>query len=218
MIKAEKITKKYGNLQVLDQIDMEVSKASVVSIVGRSGAGKSTLLHILGTLDLPDTGSLYIDGMEVTKMSEKKLAQFRNEHMGFVFQFHHLLDEFSALENVMMPALIKGDSRKEAEARASELLTYLGLEDRKEHRPAALSGGEQQRVAVARALVNKPSIIFADEPTGNLDLINATDMHNLFIRLKNDFQQTFVIVTHNTELAQMSDELYKMEDGKLIRQ
>lgn len=218
MIKAEKITKKYGNLQVLDQIDMEVSKASVVSIVGRSGAGKSTLLHILGTLDLPDTGSLYIDGMEVTKMSEKKLAQFRNEHMGFVFQFHHLLDEFSALENVMMPALIKGDSRKEAEARASELLTYLGLEDRKEHRPAALSGGEQQRVAVARALVNKPSIIFADEPTGNLDLFNATDMHNLFIRLKNDFQQTFVIVTHNTELAQMSDELYKMEDGKLIRQ
>lgn len=218
MIKAEKITKKYGNLQVLDQIDMEVSKASVVSIVGRSGAGKSTLLHILGTLDLPDTGRLYIDGMEVTKMSEKKLAQFRNEHMGFVFQFHHLLDEFSALENVMMPALIKGDSRKEAEARASELLTYLGLEDRKEHRPAALSGGEQQRVAVARALVNKPSIIFADEPTGNLDLINATDMHNLFIRLKNDFQQTFVIVTHNTELAQMSDELYKMEDGKLIRQ
>lgn len=218
MIKAEKITKKYGNLQVLDQIDMEVSKASVVSIVGRSGAGKSTLLHILGTLDLPDTGSLFIDGMEVTKMSEKKLAQFRNEHMGFVFQFHHLLDEFSALENVMMPALIKGDSRKEAEARASELLTYLGLEDRKEHKPAALSGGEQQRVAVARALVNKPSIIFADEPTGNLDLINATDMHNLFIRLKNDFQQTFVIVTHNTELAQMSDELYKMEDGKLIRQ
>ncbi|MBK8109021.1 MAG: ABC transporter ATP-binding protein [Saprospiraceae bacterium] len=218
MIKAEKITKKYGNLQVLDQIDMEVSKASVVSIVGRSGAGKSTLLHILGTLDLPDTGSLYIDGMEVTKMSEKKLAQFRNEHMGFVFQFHHLLDEFSALENVMMPALIKGDSRKEAEARASELLTYLGLEDRKEHRPAALSGGEQQRVAVARALVNKPSIIFADEPTGNLDLINATDMHNLFIRLKNDFQQTFVIVTHNAELAQMSDELYKMEDGKLIQQ
>ncbi|HRG20781.1 MAG TPA: ABC transporter ATP-binding protein [Saprospiraceae bacterium] len=218
MIKAEKITKKYGNLQVLDQIDMEVSKASVVSIVGRSGAGKSTLLHILGTLDLPDTGSLYIDGMEVTKMSEKKLAQFRNEHMGFVFQFHHLLDEFSALENVMMPALIKGDSRKEAEARASELLTYLGLEDRKEHKPAALSGGEQQRVAVARALVNKPSIIFADEPTGNLDLINATDMHNLFIRLKNDFQQTFVIVTHNAELAQMSDELYKMEDGKLIRQ
>ncbi|HMS99944.1 MAG TPA: ABC transporter ATP-binding protein [Saprospiraceae bacterium] len=218
MIKAEKITKKYGNLQVLDQIDMEVSKASVVSIVGRSGAGKSTLLHILGTLDLPDTGSLFIDGMEVTKMSEKKLAQFRNEHMGFVFQFHHLLDEFSALENVMMPALIKGDSRKEAEARASELLTYLGLEDRKEHKPAALSGGEQQRVAVARALVNKPSIIFADEPTGNLDLINATDMHNLFIRLKNDFQQTFVIVTHNAELAQMSDELYKMEDGKLIRQ
>ena len=216
MIKAEKITKKYGNLQVLDQIDMEVSKASVVSIVGRSGAGKSTLLHILGTLDLPDTGSLFIDGMEVTKMSEKKLAQFRNEHMGFVFQFHHLLDEFSALENVMMPALIKGDSRKEAEARASELLTYLGLEDRKEHKPAALSGAEQQRVA--RALVNKPSIIFADEPTGNLDLINATDMHNLFIRLKNDFQQTFVIVTHNAELAQMSDELYKMEDGKLIRQ
>ena len=218
MIKAEKITKKYGNLQVLDQIDMEVSKASVVSIVGRSGAGKSTLLHILGTLDLPDTGSLYIDGMEVTKMSEKKLAQFRNEHMGFVFQFHHLLDEFSALENVMMPALIKGDSRKEAENRASELLSYLGLEDRKEHKPNALSGGEQQRVAVARALVNKPSIIFADEPTGNLDLINATDMHNLFIRLKNDFQQTFVIVTHNAELAQMSDELYKMEDGKLIRQ
>lgn len=218
MIKAEKITKKYGNLQVLDQVDMEVSKASVVSIVGRSGAGKSTLLHILGTLDLPDSGQLIIDGKEVTTMSEKNLAKFRNEHMGFVFQFHHLLDEFSALENVMMPALIKGDARKEAEARAIELLTYLGLEDRKEHKPAALSGGEQQRVAVARALVNKPSIIFADEPTGNLDLINATDMHNLFIRLKNDFQQTFVIVTHNAELAQMSDELYKMEDGKLIRQ
>lgn len=218
MIKAEKITKKYGKLQVLDQVDMEVSKASVVSIVGRSGAGKSTLLHILGTLDLPDSGHLYIDGKEVTRMSEKNLAKFRNEHMGFVFQFHHLLDEFSALENVMMPALIKGDPRKEAEARAAELLAYLGLEDRKEHKPAALSGGEQQRVAVARALVNKPSIIFADEPTGNLDLINATDMHNLFIRLKNDFQQTFVIVTHNAELAQMSDELYKMEDGKLIRQ
>ncbi len=218
MIKAEKITKKYGDLLVLDQVDMEVSKASVVSIVGRSGAGKSTLLHILGTLDLPDSGKLIIDGMELTKLPEKKLAKFRNEHMGFIFQFHHLLDEFTAEENVCMPALIKGDSKKEAAVRAAELLDYLGLSDRIHHKPAELSGGEQQRVAVARALINKPSIIFADEPTGNLDLQNATDMHQLFIKLKNDFSQTFVIVTHNAELAQLSDERYKMAEGKLIRQ
>lgn len=218
MIKAEKITKKYGDLLVLDQVDMEVSKASVVSIVGRSGAGKSTLLHILGTLDLPDSGKLIIDGMELTKLPEKKLAKFRNEHMGFIFQFHHLLDEFTAEENVCMPALIKGDSKKEASVRAAELLDYLGLSDRIHHKPAELSGGEQQRVAVARALINKPSIIFADEPTGNLDLQNATDMHQLFIKLKNDFSQTFVIVTHNAELAQLSDERYKMAEGKLIRQ
>lgn len=218
MIKAEKITKKYGDLLVLDQVDMEVSKASVVSIVGRSGAGKSTLLHILGTLDLPDSGKLIIDGMELTKLPEKKLAKFRNEHMGFIFQFHHLLDEFTAEENVCMPALIKGDSKKEASVRAAELLDYLGLSDRIHHKPAELSGGEQQRVAVARALINKPSIIFADEPTGNLDLQNATEMHQLFIKLKNDFSQTFVIVTHNTELAQLSDERYKMAEGKLIRQ
>ncbi len=218
MIKAEKITKKYGDLLVLDQVDMEVSKASVVSIVGRSGAGKSTLLHILGTLDLPDSGKLIIDGMELTKLPEKKLAKFRNEHMGFIFQFHHLLDEFTAEENVRMPALIKGDSKKEAAVRAAELLDYLGLSDRIHHKPAELSGGEQQRVAVARALINKPSIIFADEPTGNLDLQNATEMHQLFIKLKNDFSQTFVIVTHNAELAQLSDERYKMAEGKLIRQ
>ncbi len=218
MIKAEKITKKYGDLLVLDQVDMEVSKASVVSIVGRSGAGKSTLLHILGTLDLPDSGKLIIDGMELTKLPEKKLAKFRNEHMGFIFQFHHLLDEFTAEENVCMPALIKGDSKKEASVRAAELLDYLGLSDRIHHKPAELSGGEQQRVAVARALINKPSIIFADEPTGNLDLQNATEMHQLFIKLKNDFSQTFVIVTHNAELAQLSDERYKMAEGKLIRQ
>lgn len=218
MIKAEKITKKYGDLLVLDQVDMEVSKASVVSIVGRSGAGKSTLLHILGTLDMPDSGKLIIDGMELTKMPEKKLAKFRNEHMGFIFQFHHLLDEFTAEENVCMPALIKGDSKKTAGVRAAELLDYLGLSDRIHHKPSELSGGEQQRVAVARALINKPSIIFADEPTGNLDLQNATDMHQLFIKLKNDFSQTFVIVTHNAELAQMSDERYRMAEGKLIRQ
>ena len=218
MIKAEKITKKYGDLLVLDQVDMEVSKASVVSIVGRSGAGKSTLLHILGTLDLPDAGKLIIDGMDLSKMQEKKLAQFRNEHMGFIFQFHHLLDEFTAEENVCMPALIKGDNKKQASTRAAELLDYLGLADRKNHKPAQLSGGEQQRVAVARALINRPSIIFADEPTGNLDLSNATEMHQLFIRLKNDFGQTFVIVTHNTELAQMSDERYTMAEGKLNRQ
>mgnify|MGYP000308282648 FL=1 len=218
MIKAEKITKKYGDLLVLDQVDMEVSKASVVSIVGRSGAGKSTLLHILGTLDLPDSGKLIIDGMELTKLPEKKLAKFRNEHMGFIFQFHHLLDEFTAEENVCMPALIKGDSKKAAAVRAAELLDYLGLSDRIHHKPAELSGGEQQRVAVARALINKPSIIFADEPTGNLDLQNATEMHQLFIKLKNDFSQTFVIVTHNAELAQLSDERYKMAEGKLIRQ
>lgn len=218
MIRAEKISRKYGNLLVLDEVDMEVNKASIVSIVGRSGAGKSTLLHILGTLDLPDSGKLYVDGMDVTRMSEKKLARFRNEHMGFVFQFHHLLDEFTAEENVMMPALIKGDRKKEAAERARELLEYLGLADRIQHKPAQLSGGEQQRVAVARALINRPSIIFADEPTGNLDVINATEMHQLFIKLKNDFGQTFVIVTHNPELAAMSDERYIMQNGKLLHQ
>ncbi|MBK8700990.1 MAG: ABC transporter ATP-binding protein [Saprospiraceae bacterium] len=218
MIVAQGITKSYGKLKVLDGVDMKVSRASIVSIVGRSGAGKSTLLHILGTLDNADTGNLIINGEDISSYKEKKLARFRNEHIGFVFQFHHLLDEFTAVENVILPALIHGTSKKSATIRAKELLDYLGLGERFDHKPGQLSGGEQQRVAVARALVNNPSIIFADEPTGNLDLANATEMHALFLKLRQDFNQTFVIVTHNVDLAQMSDERYLMQDGKIFNQ
>ena len=216
MLKAENITKKYGSLQVLKGVDITINKGEIVSIVGSSGAGKSTLLHILGTLDTPDQGHIWINGEQVDQLSGKKLAAFRNNHIGFVFQFHHLLPEFTALENVCVPGWIAGKKKKEVTARAIELLTNLGLADRMDNKPQQLSGGEQQRVAVARALINNPSIVFADEPTGNLDSIHAKELHELFVTLRNDFQQTFLIVTHNEELAAMSDRVLHMKDGRII--
>lgn len=216
MLKAEHITKRYGSLQVLKGVDIEVKTGEIVSIVGSSGAGKSTLLHILGTLDRADEGQIWLDGQRVDLLQGKKLAAFRNRHIGFVFQFHHLLPEFTALENVSIPGWIAGRKKKEVADRAVELLTTLGLADRMENRPQELSGGEQQRVAVARALINHPSIVFADEPTGNLDSIHAKELHELFVRLRNDFQQTFLIVTHNEELAGMSDRVLHMKDGRII--
>lgn len=218
MIKAEHIKKSYGNLNVLSDINLEVNQASIISIIGKSGAGKSTLLHILGTLDKADSGLLSIDGVDVSSFNEKKITKFRNEKIGFIFQFHHLLEEFTALENVCMPAWIQGTGKKDAEVKAMELLNYLGLSERTQHKPSELSGGEQQRVAIARALINRPSIVFADEPTGNLDQANSSDLHNLFLNLKKDFKQTFIIVTHNTELAALSDERYLMQNGILIKQ
>lgn len=216
MLKAEHITKKYGSLQVLKGVDITVQTGEIVSIVGSSGAGKSTLLHILGTLDKADEGHIWLDGQQVDQLEGKKLAAFRNRHIGFVFQFHHLLPEFSALENVSIPAWIAGRKKKEVADRAAELLTTLGLANRMENKPQELSGGEQQRVAVARALINNPSIVFADEPTGNLDSVHAKELHELFVQLRNDFKQTFLIVTHNEELAGMSDRVLHMKDGKII--
>lgn len=216
MLKAEHITKKYGSLQVLKGVDITVQTGEIVSIVGSSGAGKSTLLHILGTLDKADEGHIWLDGQQVDKLEGKKLAAFRNRHIGFVFQFHHLLPEFSALENVSIPAWIAGRKKKEVADRAAELLTTLGLVNRMENKPQELSGGEQQRVAVARALINNPSIVFADEPTGNLDSVHAKELHELFVQLRNDFKQTFLIVTHNEELAGMSDRVLHMKDGRII--
>jgi lipoprotein-releasing system ATP-binding protein len=216
MLKAQHITKKYGSLQVLKGVDIEINQGEIVSIVGSSGAGKSTLLHILGTLDKADEGAIWLNEQRIDQLTGKKLAAFRNNHIGFVFQFHHLLPEFTALENVSIPAWIAGQKKKETTARATELLTTLGLADRMENKPQQLSGGEQQRVAVARALINKPSIVFADEPTGNLDSTNAKELHDLFVRLRNDFNQTFLIVTHNEELADMSDRTLHMKDGKIL--
>ncbi len=216
MLKAEHITKKYGSLHVLKGVDITVQTGEIVSIVGSSGAGKSTLLHILGTLDKADEGHIWLDGQQVDQLEGKKLAAFRNRHIGFVFQFHHLLPEFSALENVSIPAWIAGRKKKEVADRAAELLTTLGLANRMENKPQELSGGEQQRVAVARALINNPSIVFADEPTGNLDSVHAKELHELFVQLRNDFKQTFLIVTHNEELAGMSDRVLHMKDGKII--
>ena len=216
MLKAEHITKKYGSLQVLKGVDIEINKGEIVSIVGSSGAGKSTLLHILGTLDKADEGAIWLNNQRIDQLTGKKLASFRNHHIGFVFQFHHLLPEFSALENVCIPAWISGQKKKETTDRAVELLTTLGLQNRIENKPQELSGGEQQRVAVARALINNPSIVFADEPTGNLDSTNAKELHDLFVQLRNDFQQTFLIVTHNEELAAMSDRILHMKDGRII--
>lgn len=216
MLKAVHITKKYGSLQVLKGVDIEINKGEIVSIVGSSGAGKSTLLHILGTLDKPDEGSIWLNNERIDQLSGKKMAAFRNRHIGFVFQFHHLLPEFSALENVSIPAWIAGQKKKEVTARAIELLTTLGLSDRIDNKPQQLSGGEQQRVAVARALINNPSIVFADEPTGNLDSTHAKELHELFVQLRNNFQQTFLIVTHNEELAAMSDRILHMKDGKIV--
>jgi len=216
MLKAEHITKKYGSLQVLKGVDITVQTGEIVSIVGSSGAGKSTLLHILGTLDNADSGSIWLNNQRIDQLSGKKMAAFRNNHIGFVFQFHHLLPEFTALENVCIPGWIAGKKKKEVTNRAIELLTTLRLGDRLDNKPQQLSGGEQQRVAVARALVNSPEIVFADEPTGNLDSTNAKELHELFVQLRNDFKQTFLIVTHNEELAAMSDRKLHMKDGKII--
>lgn len=216
MLKAEHITKKYGSLQVLKGVDIGINKGEIVSIVGSSGAGKSTLLHILGTLDKADEGAIWLNNERIDQLSGKKLAAFRNTHIGFVFQFHHLLPEFSALENISIPGWIAGRKKKEVASRALELLTTLGLGDRVNNKPQQLSGGEQQRVAVARALINNPAIVFADEPTGNLDSTNARELHELFVQLRDDFGQTFLIVTHNEELAGMSDRTLHMKDGKIV--
>lgn len=220
MIKASNIQKFYGTLQVLKGVDLHIAKGEVVSIVGPSGAGKTTLLHILGTLDAQSNkaeSTLQINGVPLNGLSDKELAKFRNEHIGFIFQFHQLLPEFTALENVCIPAFIKKTPKGKAEARAKELLDFLGLSHRYTHKPNELSGGEQQRVAVARALVNGPSIIFADEPSGNLDSESADTLHRLFFELRNTFGQTFVIVTHNTELADMADRKLTMVDGLIIK-
>lgn len=216
MLKADHITKSYGQLSVLKGVDISVNRGEIVSILGSSGAGKSSLLHILGTLDRADTGTISINGQSVEKLKGKELAAFRNKHIGFVFQFHHLLPEFSALENVCIPGWIAGRKRIEVEEQAAALLEKMGLGNRKEHKPQELSGGEQQRVAVARALINQPVIVFADEPTGNLDSKNAKELHDLFVSLRNEFQQTFLIVTHNEELAAMSDRSLFMKDGLIL--
>lgn len=219
MIKASNIHKFYGDLEVLKGVDLHIKNGEIVSIVGASGAGKTTLLQILGTLDIQSNkkdSSLLIKETEITHLSDKELARFRNEHIGFIFQFHQLLPEFTALENVCLPAFIKKTPKKEAEKRAMELLDFLGLAERRHHKPAELSGGEQQRVAVARALINNPSIIFADEPSGNLDSESADRLHKLFFELRKSFGQTFVIVTHNEELAEMADRMLTMVDGKII--
>lgn len=216
MLRASKIEKHYGKLHVLKSVDIQIEKGEIVSIVGSSGAGKSTLLHILGTLDKPDEGSVLLNGERIDQLPAKQLSKFRNRHIGFIFQFHHLLPEFTALENVCIPGWIAGTKKKAVEERARELLTTLGLKDRLTNKPNQLSGGEQQRVAVARALVNQPDIIMADEPTGNLDSANAKDLHELFIELRNTYQQTFLIVTHNEQLAGMSDRVLHMRDGKIL--
>lgn len=216
MLKAENITKNYGQLAVLKGVDIAVQKGEIVSIVGSSGAGKSTLLHILGTLDKADSGTIQIHNQVVSNLKGRELAAFRNKHIGFVFQFHHLLPEFSALENVCIPGWIAGRKKREVLADATNLLKRLGLADRMDNKPQELSGGEQQRVAVARALINQPQIVFADEPTGNLDSKNAKELHELFVSLRDDFQQTFLIVTHNEELAAMSDRRLHMKDGQIV--
>lgn len=217
MIRAENIHKRYGELEVLKGVSLEISEGEIVSIVGASGAGKSTLLHIIGTLDKADAGSVFINNIETGKLKDKKLSDFRNRAIGFVFQFHHLLPEFTALENVCIPAFIAGKSEAEAQAKAKELLGFLGLADRAHHKPSQLSGGEQQRVAVARALVNQPAVVLADEPSGNLDSNSAKELHQLFFDLRDRFNQTFVIVTHNEELADMADRKLEMKDGQIVQ-
>jgi lipoprotein-releasing system ATP-binding protein len=217
MLKAINIQKRFGSLEVLKGLEMEVERGEIISIVGRSGAGKTTLLQLLGTLERPDSGEIIIDGINPFQLSTSKLAEFRNEKLGFVFQFHQLLPEFTAIENVCLPGYIGNKkSKKEIESSGMELLEYLGVVNRASHKPAQLSGGEQQRIAVARALINNPAIVFADEPSGNLDSQNALDLHLLFGQLRKDFNQTFIIVTHNPELATMADRTLTMKDGKLI--
>ena len=216
MLKTNKIIKSYGDLQILKGIDLHVGNGEIVSIVGASGAGKTTLLQILGTLDSPDGGELSIDGINPFTLNQKQLAAFRNKSVGFIFQFHQLLPEFTAIENIIIPALIKGVSMSEAKKDGTKLLEILGLENRASHKPNELSGGEQQRIAVARSLINKPKVVFADEPSGNLDSKNSTELHQLFFSLRDEFQQTFVIVTHNEELANMTDRKLTMSDGLIL--
>lgn len=218
MLQAGAIKKSYGKLQILKGVDLDIADSEIVTIVGASGAGKSTLLHIIGTLDRPDSGKVFINNISVNTLTSKRLSAFRNENIGFIFQFHHLLPEFTALENICIPAFIAKKSKKEAENRALELLELLGLKHRAHHKPAELSGGEQQRVAIARALINKPLIVLADEPSGNLDSANAESLHRLFVDLRDQFKQTFVIVTHNEQLAGMADRKVVMKDGLIIGQ
>ncbi len=218
MIDIKGITKSFGSLQVLKGIDLHIDKGEVVSIVGPSGAGKTTLLQIMGTLDKPDSGSITIDGTDIRSLSGKEISRFRNSHIGFVFQFHQLLPEFTALENIMIPAFIGGKTKSEAKERAMELLRFMGLEERASHKPSELSGGEKQRVAVARALVNNPAVIFADEPSGSLDSKNKAELHQLFFNLRDRFGQTFVIVTHDEQLAKTTDRTIEMKDGQLCTQ
>jgi len=216
MIRITGITKSFGNLQVLKGIDLHINKGEVVAIVGPSGAGKTTLLQIIGTLEKPDAGEIYINDIDVCRLSSSKLSDFRNQHIGFVFQFHQLLPEFTALENVMIPALIGGASKKDAKQRAEELLQFMGLAERTNHKPNQLSGGEKQRVAVARALINKPSVILADEPSGSLDSKNKAELHQLFFDLRDKLGQTFIIVTHDESLAALTDRTIRLEDGLVI--
>ncbi len=215
MIEAKNIHKYYGNLHVLRGVNIEIGKGEIVAIVGKSGTGKTTLLHILGTLDLPDQGSLIYREKPINGLSDKQLSNFRNSHIGFIFQFHHLLDEFSALENVCIPAFLAGQNKADVKKKAKDLLNYLGLSDRLQHRPKQLSGGEQQRVAIARALINDPDVILADEPTGNLDTQTSEEIHNLIFDLRHKFNQTFVIVTHNIDLARKCDRTLSMADGRI---
>ena len=216
MIEGKGIVKNYGNLRVLKGVDIHIKKGEVVAITGKSGAGKSTLLHILGTLDQSDEGTILFEDKDLSKYNNKELAKFRNSEIGFIFQFHYLLPEFTALENVCIPGFIAKRPENEVIEEAKKLLDYLGLTDRMQHKPGALSGGEQQRVSVARALINKPSVIFADEPSGNLDIQSSQELHSLIFKLRNDFNQTFVLVTHNTDLAKMSDRCLEMRDGQIL--
>ena len=215
MLKGQNITKSYGDLEVLKGIDLEIKKGEIVSVVGASGAGKSTLLHILGTLDTPDSGEILLEGQRLVDMKRNELASYRNQNIGFVFQFHNLLPEFSAFENICIPGYIGKRDTKQVETKAEEVMSLMGIADRRDHKPSELSGGEQQRVAVARALINDPKIIFADEPSGNLDSKNAQELHKLFFDLRERLDQTFVIVTHNEELARMADRSLQIKDGKI---